>query len=80
LGERQYCPSGYTNVAGICWAQCPDGFPDFGVGCSRPGYERVATIDDPMGGPVPMNEVITKKRRIAFSTKDGTAITSGNCS
>jgi hypothetical protein len=77
--QRQYCPPGYTNVLGVCWADCPWGGSDFGVGCNRPGYERVATPSNPMGGPVPGNEIFPKKRKIAFSTKTGSATTTGNC-
>lgn len=31
------CPADKpNNVAGVCWPNCPNGFTDFGVGCTKP--------------------------------------------
>lgn len=31
------CPADKpNNVAGVCWPNCPDGFTDFGAGCTKP--------------------------------------------
>lgn len=67
---RKVCPDGthYTG-ANNCYAECPSGFTDFGLGCSRPGFER---------DPKPL-VTTTKKRRIELSKKDSAAITTGNC-
>jgi hypothetical protein len=37
LFDRQYCDPGYTNVAGVCWQNCPDGYVDNGAFCSKGG-------------------------------------------
>lgn len=71
LFDRQKCPDGYRNVLGVCWPNCPDGFKDNGVWCDRPGFERA---------PFPLKTIV-KKRKIAFSTKDGNQMQTltGNC-
>lgn len=30
------CNPGFSGVGPVCWANCPDGYPDYGVGCSKP--------------------------------------------
>jgi hypothetical protein len=37
------CKAGMKSVANLCWGSCPSGYPDHGVGCSKPApYGRGA--------------------------------------
>ncbi len=42
LMDRQYCPPGYKNVAGICWAECSGETIDTGAQCLKKSYGRGA--------------------------------------
>ena len=58
----EICPSGYRNIAGICWPDCPDKSTDVGGMCTRDTFDRG-------GGHTPFTMRI-KKRIVDFSSKN----------
>ena len=69
LDERSTCNPGDTNVLGICWPNCRDGYHDDGALCRRP-IETVGRTTKGLGVGHPAVKIRAKKRRIDFSTKD----------
>lgn len=69
LFDRTVCNPGDTNVAGICWPNCREGYHDDGAFCRRP-IETITRTTKGLGAGRPAVKTRVKKRRIAFSTKD----------
>jgi hypothetical protein len=74
------CKAGYHNVGCCtCSIDCPPGFNDYGIGCSKPSYDRGAGRSDITvktkdtygrgAGELAKFDMYKRKRNVPFSTK-----------
>lgn len=64
------CNSGYKNLAGICWENCPNGYIDTGAFCSKGGEVITKKTYTRTSGYIPETTVRLKKRTAEYSTRD----------
>lgn len=94
LMDRQSCDSGYTNISGLCYKNCKDGYEFAGGNLCQPigGPGPRVTLAQrmqpcPNGSKniagvcwtTPYPSTYAKLRKISYSSKDSSGVLTGNC-